>query len=72
MHLLLQCQYRNGLKTWARLSSSALSPRSGLAARRVFLVPRFASRTFASITPPALVEDVVEVPVGGNGLITLR
>ncbi|OKL61451.1 hypothetical protein UA08_03479 [Talaromyces atroroseus] len=68
MHLLSSCRYHHGLKFWGRLANSLLSPRFELAARRVL---RFQNRTFASVSPPALVEDVVEVPVGGNGSITL-
>lgn len=68
-------RYSNALTTGGSSLSPLLVTRDGLTARRVFLAPHsrscFVRRTFASIAPPPLVEDVVEVPVGGTGSITL-
>jgi hypothetical protein len=68
-------QFRNVLATRGSSLTALLIARDGLTARRVFLAPHSRSfsvrRTFASIAPPPLVEDVVEVPVGGTGSITL-
>ncbi|GAM35814.1 hypothetical protein TCE0_017r04430 [Talaromyces pinophilus] len=71
----LPFQFRDALNTRGYLLSSLLIARDELTARRVSLAhcPNsiFVRRTFASIAPPPLVEDVVEVPVGGAGSITL-
>ncbi|EED22039.1 conserved hypothetical protein [Talaromyces stipitatus ATCC 10500] len=66
-------QYRNVLTRQGSSVSPLLFKHGRLTARRVFLQDSRSSvhRTFASIAPPPLVEDVVEVPVGGAGSITL-
>lgn len=71
----LPFQFRDALNTRGYSLSSLLIARDGLTARRVSLAhcsrSFFVRRTFASIAPPPLVEDVVGVPVGGAGSITL-
>lgn len=71
----LPFQLENASATRGSSLSSLIFARNGLTARRVFLAPHsrslFVHRTFASIAPPPLIEDVVEVPVGGTGSITL-
>lgn len=71
----LPFKFRDVLTAQGSSLSSLLITRDGLTARRVFVThcsrPLFVRRTFASIALPPLVEDVVEVPVGGAGSITL-
>ena len=71
----LSILFRDALNIQGSSLSSLIIARDGLTARRAFVTrcsrPLFIRRTFASIAPPPLVEDVVEVPVGGAGSITL-
>lgn len=68
----LPSQVRGALITRRCPLSSLLIARDGLTARRVpHLGSLSARQAFASLAPPPLFEDVVEVPVGGAGSISL-